>query len=393
MKGTVSPRVWVIAGIIFILIGMAARLAGIWFISLDMRYFMMPWYVQLLSQGFPALATNFSNYTPAYLYLLWFATWTSTFIPEIAAIKLIPILFDIGNAIWVYKILRLKYREAAVPFLGAALFFALPTVILDSAWWGQVDALYIFFVLGCLYFLLRERPVAAMLFFGIAFAFKLQSIFLAPFLFLLLLKRRIPWWTFLLVPLVYVVTILPAVYAGRPLWDALTIYFGQSDDFRVLSLNAPNLYLFFPEGWYTLVLIPSLAVTALFALLWSVGYARKIKSFTPEIIVMCAAASAAALPFLLPKMHERYFYIADVLLLLTAFYLPRLWFTPALAQIVSGLTYSAYLFFPPLAFHPRLITDSALVVPAALVNTLLIVILIWKQYQLVNSRENPSSIH
>jgi Gpi18-like mannosyltransferase len=40
-------------------------------------------------------------------------------------------------------------------------------------------------------------------------------------------------------------------------------------------------------------------------------------------------------PFVLPSMHERYFYLADVLTLILAFYLPRqLWFVPIIVALV-----------------------------------------------------------
>jgi Gpi18-like mannosyltransferase len=370
-----------------ITIGLITRTAGLYFISLDIRQFTMAWYEELITHGFHALATDFSNYTPPYLYLLWLAGLMRDFLPNILGIKLIPVLFDFGNAFWMYKLLRLKYSETTLPLLGAAIIFVLPTVILDGAWWGQVDALHTFFVLGCLYSLLQERPVVALTFFGLAFAFKLQSIFFMPFLFLLFLKRRIPWYAFLVVPLMYGFAVLPAVMAGRPWWDALTIYFGQMDDvhFHALTLNAPNVYMFFPDAWYKPFLYPSLVVAGLVALGWSIGYARRIEKLTPEIMVMCAAASAVFMPFLLPKMHERYFYLGDVMLLVLAFYLPRLWYLPALAQVASVLTYSAFLFIPPTAMAPRLVLDPALTIPAALVNTFLVAVLAWQQFRLVRA--------
>ncbi|MEW5941631.1 MAG: hypothetical protein AB1750_18345, partial [Chloroflexota bacterium] len=201
--------------VILLAIGLYFRMRGLWFLSFDTRHFLMPWYSQLAAQGFSAFQFEFSNYTPPYLYLLWLATLTRDFLPEVAAIKLIPILFDIGAAIWIYKILRVEYPEGRVPLLGAATFFLLPTIILDGAWWGQCDSIFTSFALGSFYFALRERPRAALILFGLAFAFKLQAVFLAPFLLFLLLKRRIRWADGLLVPLVYVILILPAVIAGR----------------------------------------------------------------------------------------------------------------------------------------------------------------------------------
>lgn len=385
MKEGVDEDFATIASVVLILSGVILRAAGLWFVSMDMSVFLVPWYRQLAYQGLSALQTEFSNYTPPYLYLLWFATWTRSVIPAVVAIKLISILFDVGNTIWVYKILRVKYHKGAAPILGAAVFFVLPTIVLNSAWWGQADSIYTFFVLGSLYFLLSARSLTAMIFFGIAFSFKLQAVFFAPFLFLLMLKRRIAWTYALIVPLVYVVLIFPAVLAGRPLLEALTIYLEQADTFRQLTLKAPNLYQFISNDWYQPLLFLGLCFTALLTLVWATGYALRIKTLTPEIMVLCAAVSVTMLPFFLPKMHERYFYLAEVMFLLLAFCVPRLWFVPLASQVVSTLTYSVYLFLPAGPGRPQFVAGSPLLAIAAWINTLLMAYLFWEQYRLVES--------
>ncbi len=376
-----------VAAVAIFLAAVILRIAGLEFISMDMRAFVMGWYEQLAQQGFSAMQTEFSNYTPPYLYLLWVATWTGALLPEITAIKLISILFDAGNAVWVYKISRIKYPEGPVPFLGAAVFFVLPTIILNSAWWGQADSIYTFFVLGSLYFLLKDHPLSAMIFFGIAFSFKLQAVFFAPFLFLLIVKRRIPWTYSLIIPLVYAAMMIPAVLAGRPFLDTLTVYLSQADTFRKLTMKAPNLYQFISNRWYEPALMLGLGFTALLALVWAVGYGRKIKTWTPEILVMCAAVSAVMMPFFLPKMHERYFYVADVMLLLLAVYLPRIWYVLLTSQVVSTITYSIYLFSNSRPAPEPTEPAFPLLIIAALINTLLVGFLFWKQYRLVE--ESP----
>jgi Gpi18-like mannosyltransferase len=367
----------------FILSGMILRIAGLGLISLDMKAFVMRWYDQLARQGFSALQTGFSNYTPPYLYLLWIATLTRDLLPEVTAIKLISILFDAGNAVWVYKIARIKYVEGPVPFLGAAIFFTLPTIFLNSAWWGQADSIYTFFILASFYFLLREHSLPAMIFFGIAISFKFQAVFFAPFLFLLTLKHRIAWTHTLIIPFVYITLMIPAVLAGRSFLDTLMIYLTQADTFRQLTMNAPNLYQFISNNWYELGLMVGLGFTVLLVLFWAIGYAHKIKAWTPEIQVICATVSAVMMPFFLPKMHERYFYIADVMILLLVVYLPRLWVVLLTSQVVSTITYSLYLFAQNSPRPAQVAPTSPLLILAALINTLLVSFLFWKQHGLI----------
>ncbi|NLG92580.1 MAG: hypothetical protein GX485_03295, partial [Clostridiales bacterium] len=62
------------------------------------------------------------------------------------------------------------------------------------------------------------REACAVTEFAVSFLFKLQAVFLAPFFFLLFLKRQIRLRTFGLIPLVYGLAILPAALCGRNLW-------------------------------------------------------------------------------------------------------------------------------------------------------------------------------
>jgi Gpi18-like mannosyltransferase len=70
----------------------------------------------------------------------------------------------------------------------------------------------------------------------------------------------------------------------------------------------------------------------------------RMVELTPERIVTAAALFAILVPFLLPGMHERYFFLADVLTLVLAVYRPRLWFVAILVELSSLLSYLPYLF-------------------------------------------------
>src|ERR1035438_1018447 len=83
---------------------------------------------------------------------------------------------------------RCKRRWNTRPWwLKAAVVLFLPTVVLNSSLWGQIDATYASLGLGGLYFVLRRRPWLACTFFGLALSFKLQVVFLFPVLLLLVL--------------------------------------------------------------------------------------------------------------------------------------------------------------------------------------------------------------
>jgi Gpi18-like mannosyltransferase len=98
----------------------------------DMTEYNLPWYRALAERGIAdTLATNFTNYNPPYTYFLALATFTKNFLPPLVAVKLIPTFFDLFGAFLVYKLARLK-RERSVSLLAAAVYFAAPSVMLNS---------------------------------------------------------------------------------------------------------------------------------------------------------------------------------------------------------------------------------------------------------------------
>jgi Gpi18-like mannosyltransferase len=168
--------------------------------------------------------------------------------------------------------------------------------------------------------------------------------------------------------------------------ELLTIYLGQAASYQILSLNAPNLYLFVPNTLYHSGLMIGLTIATLTALVWTVIYASKIREFTPQTILLCALVSVAFMPFFLPKMHDRYFYLADVLSFLVAFYFIKGWRLAVGYQIVSGLVYLVFL----LSSSTRVESAQEIGVLrfAAVINTILMGFVFWYQWKLINNDAN-----
>lgn len=379
-KRIITNRIFVY---ILIFFGIVIRFFLLPIESLDMKDYLIPWYDYIVYHGaWVSLGDEFSNYTPSYLYLLTLATLSNGFISKVTAIKLIPILFDLFNTYLIYHLVKLKTKDNNLSLLSAALFFCLPTIILNGSAWGQADPIFTSFILLSLLYLLRDSPLPAIISFGVAFAFKAQAVFFAPFLLLLTIKKRVPLPYYLFLPIIYLTMMLPALLAGRPLPSVLSIYLGQVDTFKSLSMKAPNLYLFMPDDLYIPIMYIGITTTIVVTLLWAAGYAIKIKEFNSEIMLICATVSVSMIPFLLPKMHERYFYLMDVFTLLLAFYIPRMWFPVIGAQIVSGLTYYVFIFISSQQTPPSI--GAVFLICAAFINTFLIGYLFWKQYYFIN---------
>ena len=182
--------------------------------------------------------------------------------------------------------------------------------------------------------------------FGISMAFKAQGVFLSPLLLALVLRREVRWRYLLLAPAVMLLALIPALLAGDSILDLLSIYPSQAGQYEQLSMHAPSVFSWMPDTgrfygyFYPAGLIAAAAIALCFAIL---VYKSKV-NITPSLLVELATISVMLMPFLLPKMHERYFYPADVFTILLAFYCPRLFLVPIGMSTISYFAYQPTIF-------------------------------------------------
>ncbi|MFT4125799.1 MAG: hypothetical protein QM662_06160 [Gordonia sp. (in: high G+C Gram-positive bacteria)] len=315
--------------------------------TMDYRAFLSRWYDTLDQQGFAAFRQQFADYNYPYLYLIWLLTVAN--VPSLIGIKALSIVFDFVLGFFAYRIVALKTERFSLRALAFGVVVLLPSVIANSAVWGQADGIYSALALGGIYFLLRAaRPgiaqssytrnsVWACVFFGLALAFKLQAVFVLPVLLWLLLRRRLPWYALLAIPAVFVAAVVPAVCVGAPWSEALLVYKNQTGSYKQLTLGAANLYQLIPISgdatWLAHLGIGLAGAIVVAFLVWSVWRTPPV---TAQTILAVATASAVIVPFLLPAMHERYFYTAEILSVVLAFYLPlRFVLIPILVQVAA----------------------------------------------------------
>ncbi len=330
--------------ILGILLAILLRFSLRTFESQDYLNFFQGWYMDIKSQGFTALGMGLSNYTPLYFYMLYVLT---IFLPKVAtvtAVKLPSMACDFICAWYVYRIVRLKYLNGPIPiFAFFAILFA-PTVILNSSAWNQIDSIYTAALIAFLFYLLRGKNWFAFIAFGIACAVKLQSIYLAPFLVILLLKKTVSFKYFLAIPAVYILSIIPAWIAGRPLLELLTIYSGQVGGYVGLVHNAPNMYTWLPADMYNILYPAGIIFAVSICLIYVAVILKSRVRISKHLIVQLAFLSAILLPYFLPKTHDRYFYPSDVLSIVYGFFFPSYFYIPLAANLISFFIYEPFLF-------------------------------------------------
>ncbi|WP_433062433.1 glycosyltransferase 87 family protein [Dactylosporangium sp. CS-033363] len=339
------PLVGVMAGLI-VLLAVVARAQLVHHQTYDFRGFLLPWWTFIDQHGgYRALQYKFSDYNVPYLYIMVALHAVAPHHP-LAAIKVVSAGFDLVLAALMY--LLIKYRRPGYRLAGAAALtvLLLPTVIMNGSLWAQCDAIYTAFLLGGMYSLIKRRPWLACTLFGVAYAFKQQAMFLFPILLVLALRRELPWRALVAAPAAFLLLDVPALIIGRPIGELLTIYTSQVGGYQQLALNAPSLYALLPaELAVDEIRTAGICFAGAVVLLLVTAIAASRQRLTPQRLVVAATLFAIAVPFLLPAMHERYFYAGDVLSVAVAFLAPRkLWFVPLLTQYASATTYAPFLF-------------------------------------------------
>ena len=313
--------------------------------SRDMHFFLEPWFATIVQNGFPAMAGDYANYSPPYLYLLGLASAFHALAPPIVLIKAVSILFSLLAAVVAGLIVLEMTASRQKAFICACLFPLIPTVAINAAWWGQCDVIYATFLLGAFLASLKRMPLRVMLLFSVGFAFKAQAIFFAPYLLYLLLKKELPWKYLVAAPLVYAAMMMPAWLAGRPALELAAIYLDQGSYYRVLAANAPNPWAFV-EKYHLLPYRPAVLAGLLVAgavnlgLVWKALHARQD---TAETRLLLLASTTLASPYLLPKMHDRYFFLADLFTIFLAVVAPRYRLAALAMQGASLAVYLAFL--------------------------------------------------
>lgn len=312
------------------------------FHSRDLDDCILPWCDSIRKLGLArALKEGGIDYNPTYIYFLWLASRLP--MDRVVSVKLFSMLCDYACAMVlamvVYRLSRSRLRAF---FAGFALLLA-PTVIFNSALWGQCDMLFAVFLVIAIAFFLRGRDYLTTAFFGLSVAVKLQAVFLFPMLGIWLIRKEIRWRSLLPLPVIFFLCLVPAWIAGARFADLLMIYPHQMQHYDGLNMNAPGIYNWFPDDgqwitpfgtWFAVGIVFMLAVACM----------RTKEQVSSHLAIKESLLFSCVAPFLMPHMHERYIFLGDVLCILYAFTMPRRAWVSLLVIGSSLVSYFQFLF-------------------------------------------------
>lgn len=341
-----------------ILLSLIIRLYFVPWHSSDYNTHLKNWFIHFQENGFSGFKNiyDIANYPALYMIIICLISFLPDFsievLPDLSIIlyiKLVSIIADYFLAYMVYKIIKYYTNKEYMALISLACVLFLPIVLFNSALIGQADGIYSSFIILSLYLFYKEKYAKAFLIYGIAFALKLQSIFILPFIILLYIKNRFHLKYFLLILIPHIISSLIATIFGANFIKALTILGGQTHP--NLSNRAPSLPALIFRGapfeqfykcmFMTFFIILAIMLCTIFLYM----FIKQKNKLNLDTFILWALTISFSMPFILPSMHERYFYISEILALIYAFIKPKYAYITVLLYFAtfSRYVYSSYL--------------------------------------------------
>lgn len=332
------------------LISMIIRYSFREIISNDAYWCLLPWYDVIKENGgIYALGSQVGDYNMLYQFII--AVFTYLPIEPLSAYKLLSCIFDylLAAAMGYFVYFFSEKDRILKGTMAYMLVLMSPIVILNSSYWGQCDAIYTFFCVASLLAFCRDKYKLTFVLYGVAFAFKLQAVFLLPFfLFAYFVKKKFSVLYFGIIPVMMVILSIPGLIMGRSVAEVFTIYLNQTGSYKSITMNYPTFWNLLQsanmDAFYINMKKPAIALTVVvIALLMVTWIVKKVPMTTRNMIYM-AFLLAYTCVLILPSMHERYGYLYEILAILVVFLQIRT--LPCLVgmYLASFAIYGKYLF-------------------------------------------------
>jgi Gpi18-like mannosyltransferase len=316
--------------------------------EVDMNFF-RDWSAKLAEGGLKNIYSSgiYVDYPPVYLFVLYLlgnisrAFGLKAFETGYVILMKSPaLLADIGLALLAFYTTR-KFSTQKSPY---ALFVILlcPAIAINSVFWGQVDSIFVLFLMISLIFVIQNKLPLASVFFTISVLTKPQALIFAPLLLFPFLAETTTakgWKTIGISAasafMVMFLLCLPFANTLNPFWIVEKIK-STMGAYKYLSLNAFNMYFiagknFIAEAtalpaldlsaseaekfWGAIKILVPVLVTAATGLIWWKSGFRQASVFNRAKIIFFSGFLIMFTVFMLtPEMHERYSFPALICL-------------------------------------------------------------------------------
>lgn len=314
-----------VAALAILAISYLVRILFADFQSNDYIYFLSKWVAEYRTLTLSAcFVKQVGNYPPLYNYFL--IAFSRLSISDLYLIKTLSFYFEAVTAVFAVKTVALL-RKDKFDFFALGIFLLLPIFWANSSQWAQCDAMYSMCVVIAVYCALKHCSVVAYIMIGLALAFKLQTALILPVGLLLLLckapdgKKYLLWRWIWIVPVVFFAASgLPACFGGS-FFKVINVYLDQStagNAGQSLNGHCANILLMLyhvPKGSvvYYILLVLFIAITAVVDIFIIVYTYKKSKGIlTCEHVVFLCLLLPMISVFFMPKMLDRFYYIAEV---------------------------------------------------------------------------------
>ncbi len=397
-------NLWLVLMLVVLVLGLALRYSLVPYVSSDLINYVFPW-MKTLSEPSQGLGGNGFLYIvndsftpdqePFYMMILGILAQLPAG-PSITSyaggdpfplyyayyVKSVSFVFDIFIALGAFAIFDRLTKDKMQPAMVFCVVFLLPVVVVNSAMWGQIDSYYTCFLVWSIYFLVSGHPIWSVVFLGLGISAKPQGIFFLPFFLYLWLERKMKFRWLLLAPLVILLTYSPYWFMGGSFTKPFEWVFLGFGEYGGLNYGAGNIWAFFHyytndnTANMTNTLMSTMSVlvglTVLIAMVLIIHGRHLV--LDSKALIGVAAVFALATPFFLSKMHERYFYLFDVFVVIYAFALKRRYWLIVLKEFSSIIGYSSFMFSRDL-FSFMSYDDNIIV--SAMINAFILVVVLY----------------
>lgn len=321
------------------IISLLLRLIGFNFEGVDYQKCLSLWFEQLKEVGdISALSAYAGDYNYPYITILFLLTFIP--ISSLYSIKVVSVLFDFLEAgVLASTVMSAvegekRYRMGLIAYV---LVLCNPHVIINSSCLAQCESIWT--ALGLLSFYLvvvREKPGRGMFVLGMALAFKLQAIFIMPILLIAYFyRKKFSILNLLWVPVAIETLCIPAIIGGCGWGSGFSKFFSLMGEYPFMFYFYPNIWTFFQEAPYYVFGTVAVVFTFVVLLLFAVLFVKSGKKYVIQDYIQYAAWTTMTCAMLLPCMHERYNYMAEVLMPVSAIFDKKLRI-PALLLILTS---------------------------------------------------------